>query len=463
MPPRVRFAPSPTGPMHIGSARVALFNWLYAKQGGGEFIVRIEDTDKERSKPEFEEDILTGLKWLGLDWDELYRQSERIPIYTEYLKKLLAEKKAYYCFCTEEELEAERQSLLAQGIAPKYSGRCRVLSESQVKEKLNKGGSHVIRFKVPETKVSFKDIVRGNIHFDMGLAGDMVIAKDIEQPLYNFAVVVDDALTKITHVIRGEDHLSNTPKQILVAEALGFELPEFAHLPIILNPDRSKMSKRFSDTALKDYIGNGYLKEALVNFLAFLGWHPKDDTEVMTIGELIKEFDLKRVQKGGAVFNVEKLNWLNGYYLNKLEAKEIMEMSKPFLPKNWKPTEPMISSVRGRIRTLSELKDLVDFYFELPDYHPKTLSFKEMTSESVIANLEKASSIVGELKDFDRESLEKAFSLETQPTRGEMLWPLRVALSGKTASPGPFEIMEALGKEEVLKRIRTAILKTKNA
>ncbi len=466
MAPRVRFAPSPTGPMHIGSARTALFNWLFSKKDGGKFILRIEDTDKERSKKEFEEDILSGLTWLGLSWDEFYRVSDRTSIYQEYLEKLLAQGKAYYCFCTEEELEAERESMMAEGLSPKYSGRCRSLSEAEVKEKFLKKMPSVIRFKVPETKVSFTDIVRGKIEFNTALIGDMVIAKSLTEPLYNFAVVIDDALMEITHVIRGEDHLSNTPKQIVLDAAFGFAVPEFAHLPIILNPDRSKMSKRFSDTALRDYINAGYLKEAVINFLAFLGWHPKDDREVMMVDELIKEFDIKRVQKAGAVFNIEKLNWLNGHYLGRLTFQEFREVAKDFLPKDWQLNEAMFDSIRGRLKNFSELSDLVKFYFQLPQFEAELLRFKEMNPRQIADNLEKSESLVKKLseEDFKTSNLEKVFYEEIgDASRGEMLWPLRVALSGQQASPGPFEIMAALGKEETLKRIKFAIDKAKHA
>ncbi len=462
---RVRFAPSPTGLMHIGTARTALFTWLYSKSVNGKFILRIEDTDTERSKPEFEENIISGLKWLGIEWDEFYRQSERIEIYKEYLKKLLDENKAYYCFCSEEQLEGERQSMLAQGIAPKYSGRCRSLKDTEVKEKLSSGESSVIRFKTPEAKVSFNDIIRGKITFDTGLIGDIVIAKSLSAPLYNFAVVIDDELMKITHVIRGEDHLSNTPKQIVLAEAFGFSIPEFAHLPIILNPDRSKMSKRFSDTALSDYIKNGYLKEAITNFLTFLGWHPKENKEVMNVPEVIKEFDLARVQKAGAVFNVEKLNWLNSYYLGKKDSNEILELSRDFLPSEWRVNESMIDSVKGRAKTLSELKDLLKFYFEPNEYEAELLKFKDMKMEDVSKNLEGIAGKLNELSQdkFNVNDLQVAFEKEMNlKNRGEVLWPLRVALSYDKVSPGPFEIMAALGREESIKRINFAITKSKN-
>ena len=255
---KVRFAPSPTGPLHLGSARTALFNWVFAKANKGKFVLRVEDTDTERSKPEFEEDIKEGLSWLGLTWDEYYKQSERSGIHKEYLEKLLGEGKAYYCFCKKDELEAQRQAMLTQGLAPKYAGTCRNLSEEETGKRLDKGDPHVLRFKVAEMKIEFKDMIRGNISFDTSIMGDMVVARDLDNPLYNFAVVVDDALNEITHVIRGEDHISNTPRQILIMNALGFDVPIFGHLPLILNPDKSKLSKRKNPTSIAYYQRMGF-------------------------------------------------------------------------------------------------------------------------------------------------------------------------------------------------------------
>ena len=457
---RVRYAPSPTGPHHIGGARTALFNWLFARQEKGSFILRIEDTDQERSKPEFEEDIKNTLSWLELDWDELYRQSERLPIYKEHLEKLFNEGWVYYCFCAKEELEAERQAMMTQGLAPKYSGRCRALNKDDIEEKLKAGESYVLRLKMPETKLTFKDLIRGQISFDTTLIGDVIVAKDFNQPLYNFAVVVDDALMNITHVIRGEEHISNTPVQIVAAQALGFELPHFAHLPLILNPDRTKMSKRFADTSVKDYVDRGYLKEAMVNFLAYLGWHPKEDKEVMSLEEIVEEFDLARVQKGGAVFNSEKLDWLNGYYLKNLGIEELLPRAQKFVPSEWQLTSVILNSVRTRITNLDELKELVSFYYKLPNYPVEFLRWKEADPATTAVNLVRALELVDAIPEekfnqkFLEESLIAAISREN---RGDILWPLRVALSGLKASPSPFEIIDALGKKESIKRINLAL------
>ena len=391
-PVRVRFAPSPTGPLHIGGARTTLFNWIFAKKYNGRFILRIEDTDVERSKKEYEEEILNGLKWLGLDWDEgpdiggefgPYRQSEKIDIYEKYLKKLIDEEKAYYCFCSKEELEADRQAMLSQGLAPKYSGRCRNLSKEESFRKIEKGESFVIRFKIPAQELEFNDLIRGKIRFNSGLFGDIIVAKGLREPLYNFAVAIDDYEMQISHVIRGEDHLSNTPKQMLMREALGFEHPKYAHLPLILAPDRSKLSKRYLETSLSDYKRQGYLPEAINNFLALLGWHPENDREIFSQEEIIKEFDLKRVQKAGAVFNIEKLEWLNAQYIKKTDSKELVKKLTDFIPSEWQKDKAFISKMieaeKERIKKLTDFKELAGFFFELPEYDGELFKWQEQT------------------------------------------------------------------------------------
>lgn len=488
---RVRLAPSPTGPFHIGTARAALVNWLFARQNGGNFILRVEDTDKERSEKKWEEEISEGLLWLGLGWDEgpefgtggppaptlrraskrqaagkgeygPYRQSERTAIYKKYLTKLIAEKKAYYCYCTKEELEAERQAMLAQGFPPKYSGHCRNVSNPPPGKK-----PEVIRFKVPEAKLEFKDLIRGKISFDTSLMGDVVIAKDLNNVLYNFAVVVDDEEMKISHVIRGEDHLPNTPKQILMQKALGFSEPEYAHLPLILNPDRSKMSKRFADTALSEYESGGYLPEAMVNFLVLLGWHPKDNREIFSPKELIKEFDLKRVQKSGAVFNQDKLDWLQKEYIKNFNSREIAKRLAPILKDNKIRApkdllEKVIEAEKPRLKTLNEFLDLAGFFFKISDYETGLLIWQEEEPPKIQAILESALDILKNFKNENpaRKELESAFFPITEKEgRGPVLWPLRVALSGQRASPDPYEIIEILGISESKVRITNAINK----
>jgi glutamyl-tRNA synthetase len=470
-PIRVRMAPSPTGHLHMGTAHTALFNWLFARQHNATFVLRVEDTDKERSRKEYEEEIAEGLGWLGIDWNEgsdkggdfgPYRQSERTVIYRKYLQELLDKGEAYYCYCTKEDIEAQKQALTAQGLPPKYNGHCRVLREPPAGKK-----PEVIRFKVPETKVEFTDMIRGKVVFDTSLFGDMIIAKDLDNPLYNFAVVVDDALMEITHVIRGEDHVSNTPKQILMQRALGFPEPTYAHLPLILNPDRSKMSKRFADTALSDYRNNGYLPEAMMNFLAFLGWHPKGDQDVLGTEELIKEFDITRVQKAGAIFNQEKLDWLNREYLKKMSDMEIAEAAQPFfvaekIVADKEKIEKVIGVVRGRASTLKDFPAAGKLFFELPEYGKSLLVWKNTILETVLPALKKAETALREVSEdhFDQVSLREALAAVVgSGSRGEILWPLRVALSGQASSPDPVEIMSVLGKEESLRRISIAIEK----
>jgi len=455
---RVRFAPSPTGFLHLGNTRTALFNWLFAKNQGGKFILRIEDTDVERSEPQYEKDILENLRWLGLNWDEgPYRQRERLDIYEKYLKKLLKEEKAYYCFCSKEKLEAERQAMLSQGLPPKYSGCCRH------NHKPDPQRPSVIRFQMPESEVIFNDLIRGKIKFNTGLIGDIVIAKDLRTPLYNFAVVVDDFEMKISHVIRGEDHLSNTPKQILLQKALGLPEPLYAHLPLILSADRSKLSKRYLETSVSEYRKEGYLPEALINFLTLLGWHPEKDREIFGPEETIKEFSLKRVQKGGAIFNLEKLDWLNSQYLMALKPEDLGKRLKDFVPETWLKNKKFLLSIvrleKERAKKLSDFPKLASFFFELPDYPAKLLIWEKTPPEDTLANLQLIFSILKESKENNQN---KIMNLANERGRGEVLWPLRVALSGQVASPGPFEIMEILGPEESLKRIETAIKKLLN-
>ena len=468
---RTRIAPSPTGHLHIGTARTALFNWFFARQNGGDFILRIEDTDLERSDKKFEKDIIESLKWLGLDWDEgpdvektsskfigeygPYRQSERLDSYEKYLHKLIDENLAYYCFCTKEQLEDDRQAMLTQGLAPKYSGRCRLLKPEEVEVKLKSGENHIIRFKMPETKITFKDLIRDSVTFDAGLMGDIAIAKDIKVPLYNFAVVIDDYEMEISHVIRGEDHLANTPKQIALQKALGFPHPHYGHLPLILDPDRSKMSKRYSATSIKEYRDQGFLPDALINFIALLGWHPKDDREILSRDVLVKEFDIDRIQKAGAVFNEEKLEWVNQQYLKRYDNKTLASLLKTGGFVRGEPSERLLTGAieltKERMKKLSDFPELAGFFFELSDYPSELLIWKDVSREKTLENLKALLEIIPDVA--------AVMKLAEERGRGEVLWPLRAALSGKQASPGPLEIMEVLGKSETAKRIKNAINK----
>ena len=337
---RTRFAPSPTGFLHIGGARTALFNYLFAKKNEGVFVLRIEDTDIERSKTEYEKDIIESLRWLGIEWDEgpdiegnygPYKQSQRLNIYNKYLEKLLAEDKAYYCFCSEEEIESLKQYQLSIGEPPRYPGKCANLPKKEVQKLISEGKPSVIRFRTPDKKIVFKDLIRGNLEFETSLMGDAVIAKNTKTPLYNFACVVDDFETKTSHVIRGEEHISNTPKQILLQEALNFPLPEYAHLPMILAPDKTKLSKRHGAMGIHEFKKEGYLPETMVNFMAFLGWNPGGEREIFSINSLTKEFSLERVQKGGAVFNIKRLDFLNSFYIRQRSIEKLTEFCLPYL------------------------------------------------------------------------------------------------------------------------------------
>lgn len=478
-PVRVRLAPSPTGSLHIGTARTALFNWLFARQNNGKFVLRIEDTDRERSEKKFENEILAGLKWIGLGWDEgpienqdgdlgnygPYRQSKRAEIYKKYLQRLLDEKKAYYCYCAKEELEAERQAMIADGLSPKYNGHCRNLINSPAGRK-----PQVIRFVTSETKIEFTDLIRGKVIFDGSLFGDQVIAKNLEAPLYNFAVVVDDETMEISHVIRGEDHLSNTPKQILMQKALDFETPVYAHLPLILAADRSKLSKRYAETSLLDYQEKGYLPGALLNFIALLGWHPEGNEEVMSRHEMVEKFDIKKIQKSGAVFNPEKLSWLNGQHIKNLSNRELLGLLNAELKeKNIFAKEEfmlkLIEVEKNRLKTTKDFIPQTDFFFELPNYETKLLKWKDESLPEVETSLSKSLRVIekiGEDEFTDKKIREVLESLIGSTGRGQIYWPLRVALSGQRASPDPAEIGSIIGKEETARRIKLALEKVTN-
>ena len=370
----------------------------------------------------------------------------------------MAQGDAYYCECGKEMLEQEREEQLKRGEAPKYSGRCR-------HKNLTAKEAQLIRFKVPAETVVFQDLIRGEISFDAGLMGDMAIAKNLRTPLYNFAVVVDDAEMKISHVIRGEDHIANTPKQILLQRALGLKTPIYAHLPLILDPDRSKMSKRYSATSIQEYKEQGYLPEALVNFMALLGWHPADDREKMPLSEIREKFDLKRTQKAGAVFDIQKLNWLNSEYLKEKSVKElfrlIQELYRDKITVSEETALKLLNLGKVRMATLKDFLALQES-LNLPDYPPALLIWKNTPKEKILENLRKAQEILkGILEhEFSKKGLEKyLMAFANLEGRGEVLWPLRAALSGRDKSPGPFELMAVLGKEETLKRIEMAMKK----
>lgn len=474
---RVRFAPSPTGPLHIGGARSALFNYLIARNQGGRFVLRIEDTDLERSSRESEKNIMDSLHWLGIDWDEgpdvggefgPYRQTERLDTYREYTEKLLAAGRAYYCYCSEEELEAERKAFLEKGELPRYSGKCCHLSAEERRQYEAAGRKPVVRFQVPRgQEVVVHDLVRGDVIFESDGIGDFVIVKSDGIPTYNYAVVIDDALMKISHVIRAEEHLSNTPRQILVYQALGFQVPAFAHISLILGEDRSKMSKRHGATSVVQYKEDGYLPEAVVNFLALLGWSPVGEEEIFNMDELIKQFSLERVAKNPAVFDMEKLRWLNGIYIRKADPEEIAALALPhlqkagLLPANIGPREKewlqlVVLALQEHFSTVGEIVDHMDILVgeEVTVENDEALSLlKESTFPAVAGAFRQRIKEVPELTPESIKVLLKGLTKELKLGGKQVYMPIRIALTGRMHGPELFYIIPILGRDLVLRRL----------
>ena len=479
---RVRFAPSPTGPFHIGGARSALFNWLFARRHGGTFIVRIEDTDLERSSRESEENILASLRWLGLDWDEgieaggphgPYRQTERLDLYRKYASRLLDSGQAYYCYCTGEELAAEREELMARGELPRYLGRCRHLCDED-RARLEAGGRRpVIRFKVPvEETVIVNDLVRGEVSFECSGIGDFIIVKSDGIPTYNFAVVVDDHSMGITQVIRAEEHLSNTPRQVLLYRALGWPLPQFAHVSLILGKDRSKMSKRHGATSIEQYMELGYLPEALVNFLALLGWSPQGEEEVLGLDRIKDQFSLDRVAKNPAVFDLEKLNWLNGHYIRHFPLERITDLAIPYLQKkgflageisqsryDW--LKAVMNIVKDYISSMSEVTDHVGLFFaETVD--PADDEARAVLAEdhvpAVLNLLADKLKEAGSVDEDTAKGLLKVLGKELGLPGKKVFIPLRVAITGRIHGPELYQVIAVLGAERTIKRLERAFL-----
>ncbi|MFZ6007668.1 MAG: glutamate--tRNA ligase [Nitrospirota bacterium] len=461
---RVRFAPSPTGHLHIGGARTALFNYLFARHNNGAFVLRIEDTDRSRSTEEYIEAIIEGMRWLKLDWDEgPYRQTDRFDIYRSYVERLLNEGKAYKCYCTPEELEQRRQEALAQGKTPKYDGRCRNLSEP-IPDKPS-----AIRFKMPqEGRTVVNDLIKGVVEFENNQLEDLIIMRSDGTPTYNFVVVVDDIDMEITHIIRGDDHLNNTPKQIHIYRAFGWEPPAFGHLPMILGADKTRLSKRHGATSVMAYKDMGYLPDALVNYLVRLGW-AYGDQEVFTKDELIKYFSLENIGKSAAVFNPEKLLWLNSQYIIKEDAKNLAEMAIPFLIKEGIISEGQeldmewlsraVNSLKERVRTLVELANSLKYYIlDYVEIDPKAKE-KFLKPEN-IRHLSELKELLSGLSDFTAGEIEKVFHAFAEKhglKLGSIAQPVRVAITGGTASPGLFEVLEIVGKDKILKRLSRVI------
>ena len=461
---RVRFAPSPTGYLHIGGVRTALFNWLFARHNNGVFVLRIEDTDQTRSTDESIQAIIEGMKWLGLDWDEgPYRQTERMHIYKEHIEKLLQEDKAYHCYCTPEELEERRKQAFAEKRIPKYDGRCRELKNPVP------GKQPVVRFKMPlqgETVVD--DHVKGRIVFENTQLDDLIIMRSDGWPTYNFCVVVDDATMNITHVIRGDDHLNNTPRQMQLYNAFGYKSPEFAHLPMILGHDKTRLSKRHGATAVTAYKDMGYLPEALVNYLVRLGWSYKDQ-EVFSREVLIEKFSLEHVGKSAAVFNPEKLLWLNSHYITSMDQKEIISRLRPYLISDGLIKEDtvvdelwmgkVIASLKERCRTLIEFTSAARYFFseDLETDPEAAKKFLIPENRGVIEDVLKGMESIPSLSETDIDGLFKAIMSNKGLKMGQVAQPVRVALTGRAVSPGIFEVIDILGKDKVVRRLRTAI------
>ncbi len=487
--PRVRIAPSPTGPLHIGTARTALYNYLYARHTGGTFVLRLEDTDQARGSIAYEKDILDGLHWLGLRWDEgpevageaargphaPYRQMERLPNYAAAAERLLVADMAYPCYCTSEDLEADRRAQEAAKLPPRYVGRCAALTPDERAAREADGRRGALRFRVGTGVVAFDDIVRGTVEIDVAnLGGDFVIVRADGSPLYNFTVVVDDADMEISHVIRGEDHISNTPKQLLIFRALGYPEPRFAHLPLILNRDRTKMSKRKSQTALSDYIAQGFIREALVNYLALLGWATGTEEEVLSIEEIAERFDLDAVHKGGAVFDRERLEWLNGQWIRRLEPEDLIERLRPFIEAervagriDWIPSDDELRAflpvVRERLPTLGAIGELAGFlWVREVSIDPAVLVPKRWdagTTRDGLAAARSTIATVGEVT-FEADELEpplRALADARGWKPGDLFMAIRVAITGRTATPPLFDTMVALGRDRVLERLDLAL------
>ncbi len=471
---RVRFAPSPTGELHVGGARTALFNWLFARKHQGVFILRFEDTDIERNRLELIEPILESLRWLGLLWDEgPYFQSQRLSLYQEWAKRLLSEGKAYKCYCTPEELEKKRQAALAAKQKPRYDGHCRALTPSQEQRFISEGRKPALRLKIPQSgTIVVEDVIRGRVEFDLAELDDFIILRSDGRPTYNFAVVVDDVTMGITHVIRADEHLNNTPKQILIYHAFGEGLPVFAHVPMVLAKDRSKLSKRHGATAVFEFRDRGILPEALVNYLARLGWS-HGDQEIFTVQELIENFSLSAVHPSAAIFDEEKLCWVNQHYLKTSDPHGLGELLRPFLVKLNIMSEAEAHAVpsgrlaqivvlfRERAKTLIELAEPARYLLtDTVSYEPEAVQ-KFLTPEKIelVRGLAEALAVVEPFTASELERATRAYLEQQGKALKDMAQACRVALTGRTAGAGLFETMELIGRERVIARLRQASAK----
>ena len=478
---RVRFAPSPTGYLHIGGARTALFNWLYARHYNGSFILRIEDTDRMRSTPEAVKAILDGMKWLGLDWDEgpekggeygPYFQTERLDLYREFVDKLLEIGAAYYCYCSAEELAGRRKKQFADGKPAIYDRKCLNLSEAEKRQLEKEGKKPAIRLKMPDRKIVVHDLIKGRMEFDSKLLSDFVIEKSDGIPTYNFAVVIDDILMDISLVMRGDDHISNTPKQIVIYQALDIAIPEFAHIPMIMGPDNTRLSKRHGATSVMEYQRMGFLPEAVLNYIAHLGWSSGTNQEIFSIKELIENFTLDKISNHSAIFDMEKLNWFNNEYLKRLSDEKYVEMLIPFLKdagyielplseekERW--LKKVASLMKSRVRNFKQFLEYGDYFF-IEDFTVEDNAVKILEQNGVRDILEHLVKRLKEIKDWKEENIEsevREMANQLNLKGKQIIHPTRVSLSGKTIGPGLFSLMEALGKEINIKRLEKTIHK----
>lgn len=475
---RVRFAPSPTGHLHIGGARTALYNWLFACGQGGVFVLRLEDTDQVRSTDEAVRQIIDSLRWLGLDWDEgpeaggnygPYRQTQRAGLYREAARRLLAEGNAFLCYCTPAELDVERARARAEGRPVVYQGRCRGLPESEARMFEAEGRRPAVRLKTPDSgKTVVHDIIRGDVEFDNAQLGDFILVRSSGAPTYNFAAAIDDAAMKISHVIRGDDHLPNTPRQLLLMEALGENPPVYAHLPLILGPDRAPLSKRHGDVSVDEFRSRGFVPEALRNYLALLGWSYDGETTLFSTDDLVGKFSLERVGGTAAIFDSDKLVWMNGHYIRKMDPLELAGHIEKYiggtrlkgLPGNGgKPAiADLVPLVQEKIKTLAEFVEMTDFFFLPVQFEEKALA-KLRKDQKAAAALRCAAAVMEGLAKFDIASLDNGLREAAEKMElklGKFLQPVRIAVSGKTVTPGMFETLAVLGRQESISRVRAA-------
>ncbi len=469
---RVRIAPSPSGYLHVGTARTAVYNWLFAQRYKGKFILRIEDTDVTRSSPEMVQGIIEALLWLGLKWDEgPFYQSQRMELYQRTAEKLLDDKKAYFCYCTPEELQAKREEAQKKKIAWKYNRKCYFLTEEQKNELEKKKVPKAIRLFVPEGKTFFHDIVYRDLEKENRNIEDLILLRSDGRPTYNLACVVDDLEMKITNVIRGNDHLPNTFKQILIYQALGEKPPAFGHLPLILGMDRAKISKRFNAVSVTDYRDQGFLPEAVINFLSLLGWSPKDNQEILSVSELIEKFSLENVHQANPVFDIQKLEWMNGEYIKAQSDEKLLELVKRFWMETGLVQEPDFSFkkawllkiaglLKERCKKLTDFVDLGRFFFTSEYEFEEKAVEKQFKNPEVALKLTRLAEKFKSLDGFDKEKSENlvrnlATDLNLRPA--ELIHPLRLAITGMSFGPSLFEIVELLGKEEVVKRLQKAV------